>query len=167
MKDISRRRFLCSSTGFSLGLGLARNLNTQDWITSHPGALSRESTNDPQAPSAPSTLAGTTPLTMTGDLASQMVDGIHQLSLAPDPRGGSRTRATVAAGLSLGRGLQSLRLAQPRALSPDHRRSGPTGCRPRSRTGGNHLGARPGFAGVRLQSLCRTVAGLRSSGCRL
>jgi dienelactone hydrolase len=81
MKDISRRRFLCSSTGFSLGLGLARNLNAQDWITLHPGAPSAESTNDTQAPSAPSTLAGTTSLTLTGDLASQMVDGIHRFLL--------------------------------------------------------------------------------------
>ncbi len=78
MKNLSRRRFLSSSTGFSLGLGLARNLDTRDWITCAPEA---ESTNDPQAPSAPGALAGTAPLTMTGDLASQMVDGIRTFLL--------------------------------------------------------------------------------------
>jgi dienelactone hydrolase len=81
MKDISRRRFLRNSTGISLGLGLAGNLHAQDWIASYPGAPGAESANDTQAPPAPSTLAGTTPLTMTGDLASQMVDGIHRFLL--------------------------------------------------------------------------------------
>jgi len=81
MKEISRRRFLCSSTGFSLGLGLARNLEARDWVSLHPGASETECASDTQAPSAPSTLAGTAPLTMTGDLASQMVDGIRAFLL--------------------------------------------------------------------------------------
>ncbi len=81
MKDISRRGFLRSSAGFSLGLRAAGNLHAQDWISSPPGAASAESSNDTQAPSAPSPLAGTAPLTMTGDLASQMVDGIHRFLL--------------------------------------------------------------------------------------
>ena len=81
MKEISRRRFLGSSTGFSLGLGLAKTLNAQDWITSRPGAPGTDSTNDTQTPSTPSTLPGTTPLTMRGDLAFQMVDGIQRFLL--------------------------------------------------------------------------------------
>ena len=74
MKDISRRRFLGSSTGFSLGLGLARNLNA---LSLRTGAPEAQSTNAAQAPSASGSLPGTAPLTMTGDLASQMVDGIR------------------------------------------------------------------------------------------
>jgi hypothetical protein len=64
-----------------LGLGAAGNLHAEDWISSPPGAASAESSNDTQAPSTPSPLAGTAPLTMTGDLASQMVDGIHRFLL--------------------------------------------------------------------------------------
>jgi len=79
MKNLSRRRFLCSSTGISLGLGLAGNLHARDWITLHPGAP--EATSDTQAPSGAGALAGTTPLTMTGDLAIQMVDGIRTFLL--------------------------------------------------------------------------------------
>ena len=134
---MNRRLFLIDSCGATLALGLpARLLQTtakkkQSSDAEGPGSTS-------QAISEP-VLPGTTPLTLQGDLAAQMVDGIHAISPAPDSRCSSRARATVAAGLSVGRGLQSLRLAQPRTLSPDHRSGGLKDWSPGSRTHGTTM----------------------------
>lgn len=77
---MNRREFLSRSTTASLGIGLAGRLLSEPTLASAApadgetsGAVSEE------VPEA--VLAGTAPLTMEGDLAAQMVDGIHQFLL--------------------------------------------------------------------------------------
>ena len=76
MKKTSRRGFLGSSVGLSLSLGLAKDgmgrTRSAGDDSGRPGSAQK-----PTASPAPDTLPGTTPLTMTGDLAAQMVEGIR------------------------------------------------------------------------------------------
>ncbi|HEV2382763.1 MAG TPA: dienelactone hydrolase family protein [Terriglobia bacterium] len=76
MKKTSRRGFLGSSVGLSLGLGLAKD--GKGWNSSAESDSARPVSVQRPTTSAPSTLPGTTPLTATGDLAAEMVDGIHK-----------------------------------------------------------------------------------------
>jgi hypothetical protein len=77
VKKTSRRSFLGNSVGLSLGLGLARN--EMGWARWAGGDSSRPgSVQNPAASPAPGVLPGTTPLTIAGDLAAQMVEGIHK-----------------------------------------------------------------------------------------
>jgi dienelactone hydrolase len=77
VKKTSRRGFLGSSVGLSLGVGLAKV--GKAWAPLAGGDSGRPgSVPNPAASPAPSTLPGTTPLTIIGDLAAQMVEGIHK-----------------------------------------------------------------------------------------
>lgn len=77
MKKTSRRGFLGSSVGLSLGLRFAKG--GKGWAISAGGDGGRPgSVQNHTASRAPSTLPGTTPLTTTGDLAAQMVEGIRE-----------------------------------------------------------------------------------------
>ncbi|HXJ93645.1 MAG TPA: dienelactone hydrolase family protein [Terriglobia bacterium] len=69
MKKTSRRRFLGDSIGVSLGLNVVKGLVPAD-------AASPPEANG--SPAAENPLPGTKPLTATGDLAAQMVDGIRE-----------------------------------------------------------------------------------------
>ena len=77
MEKTSRRGFLGSSVGLSLGLRFAKggkgwaSLSGGDW--GRPGSVQNHT-----ASPAPNTLPGTAPLTTTGDLAVQMVEGIGE-----------------------------------------------------------------------------------------
>jgi dienelactone hydrolase len=76
MSRISRRGFLGKSATFSVGLGFMERLAKR--------GLARPSFGNGHiaaADSAPATLPGTAPLTQTGDLAAQMVEGIHKYLL--------------------------------------------------------------------------------------
>ncbi len=77
MKKTSRRSFLGRSVGLSLTLGLAKSGKGQ--IASAKNDQGRPgSVQNPGASPAPSTVPGTEPLTITGDLAAQMVEGIRK-----------------------------------------------------------------------------------------
>jgi dienelactone hydrolase len=65
----NRRRFLSKSVGFSIGLGLVNGLAPGDCV---PSVAAEE--NKPVS----NTLPGTQPLTVTFDLAAQMVEGIRE-----------------------------------------------------------------------------------------
>jgi hypothetical protein len=69
VKKTSRRRFLGSSIGLSVGIGMVKGLEPSDVAASRRSEDSRP---------APNPLPGTAPLTLDGDLAAQMVDGIHK-----------------------------------------------------------------------------------------
>lgn len=73
MRKTTRRNFLESSAGLSLGLGLAKGL-------AHTGPADFPLEGAPHSNSAApaATLTGTAPLQMTGDLAAQMVEGIRE-----------------------------------------------------------------------------------------
>lgn len=78
MKATSRRSFLGNSIKGSLGLGLANDLSREGWTRAASDAPDRAAPpveSDPRPSS--STLPGTEPLTATGDLAVQMVEGIR------------------------------------------------------------------------------------------
>ena len=77
VKKTSRRGFVSSSVGLSFGVGLAKD--GMGWAPLARGASGRpDSVQNPGISPAPSTLPGTSPLTITGDLAAQMVEGIHK-----------------------------------------------------------------------------------------
>ena len=70
MRKTSRRRFLRNSIGASFGF------TTSDKVGL---SLVVPPFDRTQAEPAPNPLPGTLPLTMTGDLAAQMVEGIRQI----------------------------------------------------------------------------------------
>ncbi|HKS96616.1 MAG TPA: dienelactone hydrolase family protein [Terriglobia bacterium] len=72
MKKTTRRRFLESSAGLSLGFGLAKNLTSSERINARVAAATASES------AASAILPGTAALEMTGDLAAQMVDGIRE-----------------------------------------------------------------------------------------
>lgn len=75
---MNRRAFLGDSSSAALALGLSSRLRP---FTGNEERTSGEGTGSaPQATSEP-VLPGTAPLTRQGDLAAQMVDGIHQFLL--------------------------------------------------------------------------------------
>ena len=76
VKKTSRRSFLGSSVGLSLGLNLAKD--RKGWTCSAEATPGGESVQKPGVSSAPGTLPGTIPLAMPGDLAVQMVEGIRK-----------------------------------------------------------------------------------------
>jgi len=69
VKRTSRRRFLGNSIGLSLGLGMLKGMKPS-------GASASRETAGSQAASNP--LPGTKPLTVAGDLAAEMVEGIRE-----------------------------------------------------------------------------------------
>ncbi len=69
MMKTSRRRFLGNSIGLPLGFSMAKGLDV-----ARAAAFRPTEENKP----APNPLPGTTSLTLTGDLAAQMVEGIHK-----------------------------------------------------------------------------------------
>ncbi len=86
MSKINRREFLDGSAKATLAIGLPmKNL-----LAAVPQSNAGQT---PPANTAPAVLPGTAPLTMEGDLATQMVDGIHRFLLkrtaeAPKERAG-------------------------------------------------------------------------------
>ena len=72
MKRRSRREFLGDSIGLSLGIGVAKNLGA---------SRSADSLATPEDKPVWNPLPGTDPLTATGDLAAQMVQGIRKYLL--------------------------------------------------------------------------------------
>jgi len=72
MTEITRRGFLSSAASIPLGLDVLRS---REGLAFSPHAT--PALDNP----APSALPGTAPLTMSGDLAAQMVDGIHRFLL--------------------------------------------------------------------------------------
>jgi dienelactone hydrolase len=65
----TRRRFLGNSMGLSIGLGMVKGLNPS-------GALASRETEG--IPPTSNTVLGTKPLTVAGDLAAEMVEGIRE-----------------------------------------------------------------------------------------
>ncbi len=105
MNRVTRRRFLSSSTGFSLGLGLAGKIDARAAQPAHSAQVS----------SPAGVLPGTAPLIMAGDLASQMVDGIRADLLR-------RTQEAVQERASLWQRDYSSREAYERSVSRNRER---------------------------------------------
>ncbi len=86
---MNRREFLNRSTTATLGLGVGvQLLGEPSPASAAPGAHQSSGTTSPGA--APTVLAGTAPLTAEGDLAMQMVDGIHSFLLQETARQANR-----------------------------------------------------------------------------
>jgi len=73
VKKTTRRGFLGSSAGLSLGFGLAKGL-----ARSGPADFPQEGAPHANSAAPAAILPGTAPLEMTGDLAAQMVEGIRE-----------------------------------------------------------------------------------------
>src|SRR5450631_620649 len=77
---MNRREFLSRSTTATFGMGLGCRLRCEPLSGSDmPNA--REASGAISSGTAESVLTGTAPLTVKGDLAKQMVDGIHRFLL--------------------------------------------------------------------------------------
>lgn len=110
MKKTSRRRFLGNSIAVSLGFGVMNSIEAAD-------ATSSVGTDENQLPNP---LPGTRPLTITGDLAAQMVQGIHKyLIQATTDSVSDRSRFWKRDFTSPPR-LPGLRCPQPRTAWKDH-----------------------------------------------
>jgi len=76
MCAINRREFLNRSTMSTLGMGLASNSLRAENLP-----VGGESASTTEGAGADRLLPGTAPLTLQGDLAAQMVEGIHRFLL--------------------------------------------------------------------------------------
>ncbi len=95
MSKINRREFLDGSAKATLAIGFPmKNL-----LAAVPQS---DAGQTPPANTAPAVLPGTAPLTMEGDLATQMVDGIHRFLL-------KRTARRRKSGRDFGIGIRARR----------------------------------------------------------
>ena len=82
---MNRREFLSRSTSATFGIGLGCRLRCEPLLGSDmPDA--REASGSISSGTAEPVLTGTAPLTVNGDLAKQMVDGIHRFLLQETER---------------------------------------------------------------------------------
>src|ERR1035441_4340480 len=77
---MNRREFLNRSTTATLGIGLGSRLLGEP-LLERPMPAGSETSGATSPGTAESVLTGTAPLTAEGDLAVQMVDGIHRFLL--------------------------------------------------------------------------------------
>jgi dienelactone hydrolase len=77
---MNRREFISRSTTATLGISLAEKLHSEV-LLEHPMHVGKEASPLMAAGNSESVLAGTSPLTIGGDLAVQMVAGIHRYLL--------------------------------------------------------------------------------------